>query len=123
MASGSGANWSGTGTNNTSGWTGTGSVTPKASGGNVVAGQSYMVGEIGPELFIPATGGTIVPNFLLRRMMSTPASSGAGGNITININGPVVRDDTDVRRLAELVARELAATMNNRNRFGGTVRT
>ena len=34
----------------------------KASGGNVVAGQPYMVGESGAELFMPGQSGTIIPN-------------------------------------------------------------
>lgn len=33
-----------------------------ALGGSVRAGMPYMVGEIGPELFVPNSGGTIVPN-------------------------------------------------------------
>tara|TARA_R100000655_G_scaffold53675_1_gene91639 strand:+ start:736 stop:2511 length:1776 start_codon:yes stop_codon:yes gene_type:complete len=40
----------------------TGSLTGKASGGNVVAGQPYMVGESGAEIFIPGQSGTIIPN-------------------------------------------------------------
>lgn len=35
---------------------------PRASGGPVNAGSSYLVGEQGPELFVPATSGSIVPN-------------------------------------------------------------
>ena len=34
----------------------------RAMGGPVAAGQPYMVGEKGPELFSPKTNGTIVPN-------------------------------------------------------------
>ena len=34
----------------------------RAKGGPVAAGQPYMVGEKGPELFSPKTNGTIVPN-------------------------------------------------------------
>ncbi len=33
-----------------------------ALGGPVYSGQSYMVGEKGPELFVPRSGGTIIPN-------------------------------------------------------------
>lgn len=33
-----------------------------ASGGHADAGGSYMVGEKGPEMFVPDTGGTVVPN-------------------------------------------------------------
>lgn len=34
----------------------------KAIGGPVQAGQSYLVGERGPEMFVPARSGSIVPN-------------------------------------------------------------
>lgn len=34
----------------------------KASGGSVIAGTTYLVGERGPELFSPSTSGTIIPN-------------------------------------------------------------
>ena len=40
----------------------TGSLTGRASGGSVVAGQPYMVGESGPEMFMPNNGGSIIPN-------------------------------------------------------------
>ena len=32
------------------------------AGGHVSAGQPYMVGEAGRELFVPSTGGNIIPN-------------------------------------------------------------
>jgi hypothetical protein len=37
-------------------------LTGRASGGPVNAGQTYVVGENGPELFRSSTSGTIVPN-------------------------------------------------------------
>ena len=42
----------------------------RASGGPVSAGRAYTVGERGPELFIPNTGGQIMPN-------------GAGGSVHV----------------------------------------
>ena len=42
---------------------GGGQPTPhNAMGGPVIGGQPYIVGEIGPELFVPAQPGYIVPN-------------------------------------------------------------
>ena len=38
------------------------SVDYRAMGGPVTSGQSYIVGEQGPELFVPSNSGTIVPN-------------------------------------------------------------
>lgn len=51
---------------------------PKAYGGSVNAGTSYMVGERGPEMFVPRTSGTIVPNNAL--------SSAAGSQVINNYN-------------------------------------
>lgn len=44
------------------------------SGGPVLAGRAYMVGERGPELFMPGSNGGIVPNNAL----------GAGGGRAVN---------------------------------------
>lgn len=40
----------------------TSSITGRASGGPVSSGTPYMVGERGPELFVPNRSGNIVPN-------------------------------------------------------------
>lgn len=37
----------------------------RAAGGPVDAGSAYLVGEQGPELFVPNTSGTIAPNSAL----------------------------------------------------------
>ena len=37
-------------------------ITGRAVGGDVSAGQPYVVGERGPELFVPGQSGAIVPN-------------------------------------------------------------
>lgn len=34
----------------------------KAGGGDVIDGRSYLVGENGPEMFVPRTAGAVVPN-------------------------------------------------------------
>jgi lambda family phage tail tape measure protein len=44
----------------------------KANGGDVSNSNSYMVGERGPELFIPKTSGTIIPNHKLGSMGDGP---------------------------------------------------
>ena len=51
-------------------------VPPKASGGSVSGGSTYLVGEVGPELFVPSHSGTIIPNHAL--------GSGKSGD-TVNI--------------------------------------
>lgn len=47
---------------------------PRAAGGPVEAGGTYLVGERGPELITPRSAGMVVPNSMLR----------GGPNVTIN---------------------------------------
>lgn len=47
-----------------------------ANGGPANANKPYIVGERGPELFVPNSTGTVVPN----------GAFGGGGNVTYNIN-------------------------------------
>lgn len=54
----------------------------RAGGGPVEAGKMGLVGERGPELFVPKVPGTIIPNNQLASMM--------GGGQTINYNGPYI---------------------------------
>jgi hypothetical protein len=39
-----------------------GGLAPRASGGPVTAGGAYLVGERGPEMFVPRSNGNIIPN-------------------------------------------------------------
>ena len=48
----------------------------RASGGPVMGGSSYLVGERGAEIFTPSTSGNITPNHAM-----------GGANITVNVNG------------------------------------
>lgn len=50
----------------------------RANGGPVASGQTYLVGERGPELFTPNTSGAIIPNHAL----GGPAQ---GGGVTVNL--------------------------------------
>lgn len=47
----------------------------RAQGGNVGGGQEYLVGENGPEIFRPNTGGRIIPN----NQIGTGSSRQQGG--------------------------------------------
>lgn len=46
-------------------------VPGRAEGGPVAGGAAYMVGERGPELFVPRMSGTIIPNKAMGAMGST----------------------------------------------------
>ena len=52
----------------------TGGATGKAIGGSVQSGQPYMVGERGPEMFVPNSQGSIVPTNKM----------GGGGGVVVN---------------------------------------
>lgn len=56
-----GSSWSGGGFSGGGGTSGPNSVF-RAAGGPVTAGGAYIVGEEGPELFVPSRSGRIVPN-------------------------------------------------------------
>lgn len=48
---------------------------PRAKGGPVTGSSPYLVGERGPELFVPSTGGSIIPN-----------GGGMGGGVAVSYN-------------------------------------
>ena len=58
------------------------SMTGFADGGEPPVGRASIVGERGPELFVPRTAGTIIPNNQLANAM--------GGGQTVNYNGPYI---------------------------------
>lgn len=75
------------------------SPSPRASGGPVMAGMPYLVGERGPELMVPKTAGAIVPNNALgggpvnlrvvnafdQNVMAEYMTSSAGEEVFLNL--------------------------------------
>jgi hypothetical protein len=60
-------------------------ISGKAMGGPVDAGTPYIVGEKGPELFVPQGSGRIIPNHRLDSQVgSSPAVTASAGPITNN---------------------------------------
>ena len=59
----------------------------RANGGPVAGGRPYLVGEQGPELFMPRAGGAVTSNRELRQAMNQPASSMNFTFETTNIGG------------------------------------
>jgi hypothetical protein len=62
----------------------------RAGGGPVDAGTPYMVGEKGPELFVPSGYGRIIDAFSTNKALLSNAGGSmggsGGGNVTINVN-------------------------------------
>ena len=71
-----------------------------AKGGPAKAGQPYIVGEEGPELFIPNQSGTVVPNHALGGMSGGTAVGGMSQTVNYNIQA------VDAPSFQQLVARD-----------------
>ena len=87
---------------------------PKALGGPVSAGSSYMVGERGPELFTPKHGGSIVPNNAL---------GGGSTSVVVNVdasgNSNVQGDQAQAKQLGVAVSAAVQAELVKQQRPGG----
>jgi tape measure domain-containing protein len=59
----------------------------RAAGGSVAAGMRYIVGEQGPEMFVPSVPGSIVPQF---EGPSSAALNGVPGIQSLSISAPFI---------------------------------
>lgn len=66
----------------------------RAHGGPVAAGEPYIVGEEGPELYVPERSGSIVPNDRL-----TGGSGGGWSGAPVEI--PIVLDGREIARVVD----------------------
>ncbi|MGA0408693.1 MAG: hypothetical protein ACO3PR_11450 [Limisphaerales bacterium] len=83
----------------------------KALGGAVGAGRPYMVGERGPELFVPGAQGNIVPNNAM-----------GGANVTVNVDasGSSVEGNADqASQLGKAIGIAVQAELVKQKRPGG----
>jgi hypothetical protein len=87
-----------------------------AAGGPVSAGSSYVVGEEGPELFVPHASGTIVPN---NKMGS---GGGGAGGVTINYNIASGVSRAELVPILDQERRRLKAEIPDMVRRGGAYR-
>jgi len=85
---------------------------PRAAGGPVTGGSPYVVGEEGPELFVPGSSGNIIPNHNL----------GKGSNVVVNVDasGSSVQGDTgQAEELGSMLAAAIQSELVNQQRPGG----
>ena len=76
-----------------------------ASGGPVSAGETYLVGEQGPELFTPAGAGTVTSNAALKTM---------GPQIVVNVQTQDAQSFLKSRsQIAAMMSRALARGQRN----------
>ena len=86
----------------------------RANGGPVSSGQTYMVGERGPELFVPGRSGTIVPNDKM--------GGGGGVNVVVNVDASgskVEGDEQEGKQLGRLIAAAIQQELVKQKRPGG----
>ena len=86
----------------------------KATGGPVTGGMPYIVGERGPELFVPGRSGSIVPNNQL----------GGGENVSVVVNvdakGTSVQgNDQQGNQLGRAISAAVQAELIKQKRPGG----
>ncbi len=90
-----------------------GTFSARAAGGPVSAGSPYLVGERGPELFMPRTSGSIYPNDAL----------GMGGaNVVVNVDASgssVQGNGPDAAALGRVVGAAVQAELIKQKRPGG----
>ncbi len=86
-------------------------ITGRASGGSVGSGRPYLVGERGPELFVPGAQGNIVPN---NAMSST--------NVVVNVDASgteVQGNQGGADQLGRLIGAAVQAELIKQKRPGG----
>jgi len=94
----------------------------RADGGPVESGSPYIVGEEGPELFVPNKSGTIVPNNMMPQADSSTGSP-MGGDVNVNFNINTVDaagfDELLVDRRSTIVG-IINSALNQRGKVGVT---
>ena len=89
-----------------------GGMRTAASGKGALMNQPYLVGERGPELFVPKSNGTIVPNHQM----------GASATVTVNVDasGSSVEGDSDqAAQLGRMLGAAVQAELVKQKRPGG----
>jgi tape measure domain-containing protein len=83
-----------------------------ADGGRPPVGRPSIVGERGPELFVPDRSGTIVPNHAL----------GGSTNVVVNVDAggtSVAGDNNEAEQLGRLISIAVQSEIVNQKRPGG----
>ena len=93
------------------------SLLPRANGGPVKKGGNFLVGEKGPELFVPKRSGTIIPNDKL--------AGGGSTNINVNIDASgssVQGDEQQGKELGRVISAAIQSELIKQRRPGGLLR-
>ena len=97
-------------------------VAPRASGGPVSGNTPYLVGEVGPEVFVPSQSGSIVPN---NKLGSTTNQTTNQTTITVNVSSDGKTDAKTQAKGAASLGRDLEAAvvqiLQKHQRVGGAL--
>jgi hypothetical protein len=96
-----------------------GALQYRAAGGPVTGGSPYIVGERGPELFVPGRSGSIVANNQLAGGGDTIVNGGI--NITVENTGESLGAEAQ-KQIARQVQGIVMGTLMNERRSGGMLR-
>ena len=92
----------------------------RANGGPVGGGRAYLVGERGPEIFVPGATGQITSNENLNKALG---SGGGGNSVVINQTNNFDGNGADNAELARMVAaatkQQVYEVIRNESRPGG----
>lgn len=86
----------------------------RADGGPVTGGQPYIVGERGPELFVPTGNGQIVSNEALRPSVAAASIGGGATNIYLTISNNSFMGERD---MAERVGDQIIRLVKQNTRL------
>jgi hypothetical protein len=86
-----------------------------ADGGMTIPNVPTLVGERGPEIILPRGIGRVMPNSEVRKLGGPAYGGGHSGeiNASVIINNPSVRNDHDIRKLAEEVSRAQSSLLRS----------
>ncbi|MFM0326081.1 phage tail tape measure protein [Caballeronia glebae] len=87
------------------------SLPARAGGGPVDGGTTYLVGEKGPELFVPGQSGSIVPNHALGGGGGGDVSVQIVNNSTADVQQPQVSQDSSGKRFIRLIIDQAKSEM------------
>ena len=88
-------------------------IPQRAKGGPVSSGQTYMVGERGPELFVPGRSGTIVANDKM---------GGGSTNVIVNVDAKgssVEGNEQGANQLGRVISAAVQSELIKQQRPGG----
>lgn len=88
----------------------------RASGGPVTAGRPYMVGERGPEPFVPAVNGRILSVAQAQAAMRAGGGGGATGRVEIVLHAPEGFTATQMGQVEGIAVRVTGAGIGEFNR-------